>query len=1251
MNLVPKGDVEAVEALYNSFCASRDIIYLQSVVRIVKRLAAAHPSNDFLQGLLSDMSRLLVESDIQSSAGSAFDAAPITGMAVALKLQTIIFAVLRFDATGNVGYLDIAFNIAQECIAANPPSEFVQPLHSFISALLSMSPVRTPAEPREVPIEGAVPPARATRPRRIFTDSEKVVEQMLENAKMEITEAFGNLSFSQSNGFDAVDYSIKIKQIMAAKYPLDHPNRPDTLYDLSFLLSRRFQNLGDPNDIAKAIEAAEGVLATTRILDPYQLSNLGSVFLLRFRLQGDIADLEKATGLCEEALRNTPLRDQRRIGCLFHVSVCFSSWFDRMGSLEDLEKAIQGIEETLLATTTGHGFRGLMLQHAGDYYSQRYERLRSVIDLEKAIHATKEALAPPLQDLQARASALANLGVLMSLRFELNGDIDDVETGIAVIQEAVGITPIQGPTRANMLNNLGGLLAMRFRRLGMIQDVELGIQAVQEALATPSDHLIHANRLNTLSALFLYRYTSLGVLGDIEMAVQVNKEAIATAPKDHPNRKRFLSNASAMLCARYGRLGSSLDMDEGICAIEELGPELPLNDSVGMYRYINIGYLFCTRYNKLGDVDDLDIALQAMEMAVAALPLGHQERATQLLKLGKTYYTRFTLFRDISDLEKATHVSQEALATIPADHVNRASVLLLNGRLLLALNPSSTLVRRHALRAMYNAWECTGSPPHRRIEGAIFAAYILISFESWKKASSLLEEAINMLPRLSPRFLERDDQEFNLSHFSSLTALAVSTALHAGFTVTHCLSLLELGRGIIMGFSIDCRSDVSDLRARHPNTFNRYHHLRIKIDPSFLKIEGESHLSSENHRRHRLNSTHKMDEIMSDIRQLPGFERFLLPPSSKSLLAVAAEGPIVIFNATEIRSDAIIITKVCIKSIRLGKMAYADVEQHMGNLPSLVRGKQSTYTSRNEKLEQFLLWLWDVAVEPVFDELMFGAVKDANLPRIWWIGVGALAMAPFHAAGDHSRRSTRNTFCRAISSYTPTIKALSYAREEKLELGPDSRLLLVAMPTTPDSSSTTDTPCRKWKPLKNALKEVEEIADIVKNHSQTTILNSPTATQVLKELPAFHAIHLACHGVSDSKNPSSSHLLLYGTNGPEKLTVGTISKRNIRNAQLAYLSACCTADNASTDLADESIHIASGFQLAGFSHVLGTMWESNDAACRQVAVDFYSELFNGKARHKGHRAVSTAFNRAVKKLRKGALGQPILWASFIHTGA
>lgn len=73
-----------------------------------------------------------------------------------------------------------------------------------------------------------------------------------------------------------------------------------------------------------------------------------------------------------------------------------------------------------------------------------------------------------------------------------------------------------------------------------------------------------------------------------------------------------------------------------------------------------------------------------------------------------------------------------------------------------------------------------------------------------------------------------------------------------------------------------------------------------------------------------------------------------------------------------------------------------------------------------------------------------------------------------------------------------------------------------------------------------------------------------------------------------------------------------ISRTHSKNAQIAYLSACFTAANAVDALADENIHLASAFQLAGFNHVLATMWKSNDIACVAVAKVFYAALFDGR---------------------------------------
>lgn len=93
-------------------------------------------------------------------------------------------------------------------------------------------------------------------------------------------------------------------------------------------------------------------------------------------------------------------------------------------------------------------------------------------------------------------------------------------------------------------------------------------------------------------------------------------------------------------------------------------------------------------------------------------------------------------------------------------------------------------------------------------------------------------------------------------------------------------------------------------------------------------------------------------------------------------------------------------------------------------------------------MAEILLWLWVVAVESVLEEL------GPDISRVWWISVGPLVNAPFHAAGDYSRGSTCNTISSVISSYIPTIKALMYATEKKLDLNQNCSVLLVTMPTT-----------------------------------------------------------------------------------------------------------------------------------------------------------------------------------------------------------
>lgn len=1044
---------------------------------------------------------------------------------------------------------------------------------------------------------------------------------------------------------------IKWGKAAVTDTPLDHPNRGNRLNNLGNWVNSSYSRFGVLEDLEEAIRWGEEAMATSPDHPDRasRLSNLSGRLVRKYEQLGDPVDLEQAIRRTEEALEattNTPNHPNRGL-ILNNLGNGFHTRYWLFGVLEDLGKAIEWGEQAVATNPSDFINRAGRLSNLGGMFHSRYMQLGDPKDLEQAIQLGEQAVATAPPSHPGRASILSSQGVTLHSRFKRFGYLDDIEQAIKLGEEAVAVTLQDDPDRAGRLNSLSHWFHSRYGWFKALEDLRQAIKQAEEALAaTPTGHADRAERLKSMSSLFRSRYERLGAPQDLEKAIKLAEEAVAATPPSHPERAGRLTELGIVLARRHE------DLERAIEQVEELVSSTTNDHPERAGRSSKLSALIARRN------DDLEQAIKRGEEALAATSPETPSRASRWNNLGAMIQTKFwqtqaAALEDtelLKDIEQAIECREEALDATPLNHPYRAAMLnnladLLRIRYLQTRSDDDI---QHSICLNREASHCKLSPPRDRITGARLAAALLAASESpnWEESRIFLEYAVKMLPNVSPRFLERDDQEHTLSEFTRLAADAASVALQAGAEASHCLRLLELGRGVIMGLLIDCRIDLSEsqLQVENPAIFDTFNRLRIEIDsPSVTMPEG---LPDRHIRRRRLQAIDQLEATLISIRRLPGFERFLLPPRSEDLTVMADEGPIVILNSSRYRSDAIIVASSGIKALALPKLLYKEVIEKMRQIRELVRGKRSTYPQRNKQMGELLLWLWDAAVEPVLEELQIG---DNSETRIWWIGVGPLGMAPFHAAGDHSPGSMRNTISRVISSYISTIKALSYARQKQLGFGgPDSRLLLIAMPTTPGNM-----------PLKNSIPEVKQIARVVKGH--TFRLDCPSADQVLEQLPSYHAIHFACHGVSDVQKPSNSHLLLRkdDVSGPglgtglgmlDRLTVGAISSTNIKNAQIAYLSACSTADNASVALADESIHIANGFQLAGFSHVLATLWKSNDGACLQVASDFYRFLFN-EQHVQCNRKVSTAFHHAVRRLRDQNLGQPLIWASFVHTGA
>ena len=195
-------------------------------------------------------------------------------------------------------------------------------------------------------------------------------------------------------------------------------------------------------------------------------------------------------------------------------------------------------------------------------------------------------------------------------------------------------------------------------------------------------------------------------------------------------------------------------------------------------------------------------------------------------------------------------------------------------------------------------------------------------------------------------------------------------------------------------------------------------------------------------------------------------------PSELELRSLAEDGSIVVFNVSDIRSDAFIVTTDEIRALSLPLLRSDALEEFSSRFLTAISNRScKNYEHSITEVNATLEWLWDVAVCPILEELGFTqSPPNEAWPRVWWIGNGLLNILPIHASGYHDSATRKTSLDRVISSYASTMKSLSYARERAERanrLALKEKAILVAMPTTPGQ-----------KTLPNVDKEIREIENL-----------------------------------------------------------------------------------------------------------------------------------------------------------------------------
>ncbi|WP_052390313.1 CHAT domain-containing protein [Streptomyces sp. NRRL B-24484] len=1029
--------------------------------------------------------------------------------------------------------------------------------------------------------------------------------------------------------------------------PDDHPDRVAWLTDIAGLLQARGQRTESADDLDEAAEAAWEAVVEAGPDHP------------------DIAEPLWMLGITLASRHNVTAEDT------------------------DLDKAITYLRMALSATPADHPRHAMRLSHLGTALRARYQAKGERADLEESIEVGQRAVSVGSAEEFVHADALATLGNALWARRLLTGSADDRDEAIVLGRQAAATVSDQ--ERPVVLANLGGRLAQRFDRTGALADADAAVEHLQEvtdATRARGDSVFLEAAAN-LSSVLMRRFEVTGALADLDEAIAKAREVVAAAATEPLYLWGARGNLAVMLMRRSERTGTSADLDEAVTLARAAAAAA--TEPHRSRLLANLGSVLQARAELGESAADLDEAITAAR-AAAATTTDPVDLASAQSGLANALMRRSELTGTSADLDEAITIGRQVADTVPADFLERATCLSnLAGALTVRFRRSASQTDLTEAISHYLAAAKAAATASAAVNASYRAARLLAETGDHGRAAQAAENAVLRLPEVAPRRLERGDQQHAVGQFSGLAGRAAALALAApGGTdaerAARALRLLEAGRAVLIGQTLETRGDLTDLYALRADLATRYVELRARLDAGTrttaairpLGGTADEELAHERLARGRRVAAEEFAALLEEIRDLKGFASFALPPTDEELIAEAAHGPVVVFNISEYRSDALLITTDGIRNLELPGLTPGMVTDQVNRFRNALHTARAATEATDAELAaaqravvSVLTWLWDVATGPVLAALNMHGRQDVSddWPRVWWVPGGLLGLLPLHAAGYHNDRperprQRRTVMDRVVSSYTPTVRALRHSRERAARAtgGTPARSLVVAMPTTPGLPGNG----RLHYVGKEVAMLLGRLPDPVlleepdpENGRAVSAGALPTRDHVLAQLPHCSIAHFACHGFSDPADPSRSLMLLHDF-AQAPLTVGSLASVALDEARLAYLSACRTAAIDNSELLDEAIHLTSAFQLAGFPHVIGTLWEIDDQVAVTVASLFYAGLGAGRASPDPDRA-ARALHQAVRRVRDGyglpphlnlnLNGAPRLWAAYLHVGA
>jgi CHAT domain-containing protein/tetratricopeptide (TPR) repeat protein len=507
--------------------------------------------------------------------------------------------------------------------------------------------------------------------------------------------------------------------------------------------------------------------------------------------------------------------------------------------------------------------------------------------------------------------------------------------------------------------------------------------------------------------------------------------------------------------------------------------------------------------------------------------------------------------------------------------------------------------------------------------------------ERWQEATLAYQAALQATENLYRSAILLDSKAAELAETADLPRRAAYALARVGDLQAAVLTL-EQGRARGLSETLERdHSDLTQLQQTNPDLFNQYQDITDQLrnleayDRQHMTDDNRESLIQKSQRSAAINLRQQFDTLIQEIRQFPGYEKFLTSPTFEDIqLAAPSDRPLVYLVSTPAGSLALIITQDNIKDLWFDNFTEADLREllygledtpnlgllsvsatsahsegnfgifinqfilrnsNFSHLGGWLRAYSQSYTNHQawlDEIEQGTRQLWEPLIAPLIVYL-----RQHNFQQATLIPTGLLSFFPLHAAwGEDSTTPTGRHYAldEILFTYAPNARSLTAAE-------------VIANRVTDRSILAIDNPTQD---LPNS---EQEINCAISSFPQSTVLRHTEATidAVRSQLLETTIVHFSCHGTANLQTPLNSGLLM----SDGLFTLRDILNLNLTNHEtggirLAILSACETGLQG-LENADEAISLPTGMLQAGVAAVIASLWSVSDHSTMMLLTRFY----------------------------------------------